>query len=413
MFRPLLPLAALPVLAVSLSAPAFAVTDRELPIAVGKSTVLTTDAKVVRVSVTDPNVSDVVVMSKNEVLVNGKKTGSTSLIVWTTAGRRIYNVVVRTDADALQSLLRSALRSNQVSAQVVGKGVVLRGHVATPDLYNAASDIAQGMAEKVINLIQVDKAPQIEVEAKIVEVNKTALDKLGLEYGELIPDTKSNSAEPGTMTFQPNSMTLGEAKQGTLSVARSRLGINLQALERDGLAKMLADPRMVTASGGKADILVGGEVPVPIQQALGTTTIEWKQYGIKLAIEPVLQKEGRMQLKVASEVSSLDYANAVKINNSQVPSLTSRKADTDVVLRTGESLVIGGLLQANDSTSVDRLPFLGDIPILGELFKSRNFQRQESELRIVVTPRLVMGSDEPIEYKEAPHVAPLLTPEKK
>ena len=387
-------------------------TTRTLPLAVGKSTVLQTPGKVSRVSVTDPTIADVVVMSKNEVLLNGKVAGSTNVIVWTNQERRIYNVVVRTDADALQALLRTALRTDSVRAEVVGKAVVLRGQVATPDLYNAASEIAAGMAEKVINLIETDKAPQIEVEAQIVEINRNDLRKLGVKYGELVPDQKSNPNEPGSMIFRPDQLMVGETKQG-VSFGRSRIGVSLEAMVRDGVAKVLAAPKMVTNSGGKADILVGGEVPVPVQQALGTTTIMWKDFGVKLAVEPVLQREGRMRLKVASEVSSLDYANAVRVNDTQVPALQSRKAGTDVMLRTGESLVIGGLYQASENESVDKIPLLGEIPILGELFKSRRFQRQESELRIIVTPRLVTGSDSPIEYEEAPSAKPLLTPKKK
>jgi pilus assembly protein CpaC len=207
-------------------------------------------------------------------------------------------------------------------------------------------------------------------------------------------------------------MTGGETKQG-VSFGRSRIGVTLEAMVRDGVAKVLAAPRMTTNSGGKADILVGGEVPVPVQQALGTTTIMWKEFGVKLAVEPLLQREGRMKLKVASEVSSLDYANAVRVNDTQVPSLQSRKASTDVVLRPGESLVIGGLYQANENNAVEKIPFLGDVPILGELFKSRRFQRQESELRIVVTPRLINPADTRIEYKEAPDAKPLLTPKQR
>lgn len=409
-------LAGLPLVAFSVAAPpvvaAPAEATRTLPLAVGKSTVLATPGKVQRVSVTDPSIADVVVMSKNEVLLNGKVAGSTNVIVWTDKERRIYNVVVRTDADALQALLRTALRTDSVQAEVVGKAVVLRGKVASPDLYNAASEIAAGMAEKVINLIETDKAPQIEVEAQIIEINRNDLKRLGLKYGELVPDQKSNANEPGSMIFRPDQMTAGETKQG-MSFGRSRIGVTVEAMVRDGVAKVLAAPKMVTASGGKAEILVGGEVPVPVQQALGMTTIMWKDFGVKLAIEPALQREGRMRLKVASEVSSLDYANAVRINDTQVPALQSRKAGTDLLLRTGESLVIGGLYQASENNSVEKVPLLGDIPILGELFKSRRFQRQESELRIIVTPRLVAGSDEPIEYEEAPSAKPLLTPKKK
>ncbi|MNS71459.1 Type II secretion system protein D precursor [compost metagenome] len=415
MNRHLALLAAFPVVALAAAAPApvFAADQhRTLPIAVGKSTVLATTSKVVRVSVTNPAIADVVAMSKNEVLVNGKIAGSTNVIVWTATERRIYNVVVRTDADALQALLRTALRTDSIQAEVVGKAVVLRGKVDSPDLYNAAGDIAAGMAEKVINLIETDKAPQIEVEAQIVEINRNDLKRLGVKYGELVPQQNSVSTEPGSYIFRPDTMTGGETKQG-VSFGRSRIGVTLEAMVRDGVAKVLAAPKMTTNSGGKADILVGGEVPIPVQQALGTTTIQWREFGVKLAVEPLLQREGRMRLKVASEVSSLDYANAVRVNDTQIPGLQSRKAGTDVVLRPGESLIIGGLYQATENNSVEKVPLLGDIPILGELFKSTRFQRQESELRVVVTPRLVTPADSRIEYQEAPDAKPLLTPKKR
>lgn len=406
-------LVAVPAAVVSVAVPAAAVdSTRTLPLAVGKSTVVATGAKVAKVSVTDPSIADVAVISKNEVLVNGKATGSTNVIVWTGGQRLIYNVVVRTDADALQALLRSALHTDSLQAQVVGKAVVLRGRVATPDLYNAASDIAAGMSEKVINLIETDKAPQIEVETQVVEINRNNMTQLGVKYGELVPSQTTNMNEPGSYTFKPDQMTAGETKQG-VSFGRSRLGVSLSALVRNGAAKILAAPTMTTSSGGKAGILVGGEVPIPVTQALGTTTIMWKEFGVKLDVQPVLQREGRMRMTVASEVSSLDYANAVKVNNQQIPALSSRKASTEVVLRPGESLVIGGLYQANENTNVEKVPLLGDIPILGQLFRSNSFQRQDSELRLIVTPRLVTPADARIEYKEAPDATPLLTPKQR
>lgn len=402
--------AALPLASLPPAAAAVVDTTRVLPLAVGKSTVLQTASPVLRVSVTDPEVTDVVVVSKNEVLVNGKKTGSTHVIVWTAKERRIYNVVVRTDADALQSLLRGALKSNGVTAEVMGKAVVLRGSVATPELAAAAVQIAEGTAEKVINLLTVEKAPQVEVTAQVIEISKNAMDQLGVKYGEMVPTTGTNPNEPGSFTFRPDGMTAAELKQNFVQFGRSRLGVQLQALFKTGQAKLLAAPRMVTASGGKSGILVGGEVPVPVQQALGQTTILWKEYGVKLGVEPVVQREGRLKLKVSSEVSSLDYANAVRLGESQIPSLVTRKADTDVILASGESLVIGGLLQSSDSEVIDKLPLLGDIPILGHLFRSKRFQRQETELRVVLTPRMVAAADAPVRYKEVPDAESLLHP---
>lgn len=363
---------------------------------VAKSTVLDLPDRIVKVSIADPSIADVAVPTKQSLLINGKRSGMTSLIVWTTKARRQYELTVAgeplpnrqgVDLSLIKTALKRALRQNSDDLQVelVGNRVMLSGYVPEASLAERAGKVASGFAENVINLVQVQNADQVEVDVQVVELRREQGHDLGAKWGSL------RIAPNGEAVFMGDLMTFAETSPGNTVTFRQfdRLAAQLQLMVREGHAKVLAKPKLVAANGGKASFLVGGEIPIPVSQQLGQVTITWKDYGVKLNVAPTARSDGRIAMRVAPEVSALDYTNAIKINGFLIPALTTRSAETDVILAPGEGLAIGGLLHNSEAQNVEKLPLLGDIPILGNLFKSTQFQKQETELTILVSPRLI------------------------
>ncbi len=362
--------------------------DDQMPVTVGKSQVLSVGSDITKVSITNPDIADVAVVSKKDVLINGKKPGTTTLIVWTKSGRLSYDVLVRADANLLRSTLERALKVKGLTVEMTGDAVILIGRVDTTSQIKMAEQIASGFASKVINLLSASKIQQIQVNVQIVELNKTAASELGVKWGTMY------RLPSGEDVLRPDESTIATMKRPAgvdqpFFGIYERIAARIKLLESQGNAKILAKPNLVAVSGGKADFLVGGEIPVPIAQQLQTVTFEWKPYGIKLSVEPRVLDDGRISMKVSPEVSTLDYNNAVRITDFLVPAISTRRAQTEVILAPGQGIAIGGLMQSIESKSVERVPFLGHIPILGELFKSTRFQQNETELAILVTPEFI------------------------
>lgn len=374
----------------SVSAPAPAPAIHQLSVSVGKSQVVSLPANITKVSITDPRTADVAVLSKREVLVNGKRPGVTSLIVWTRKGRKEFDVMVDVDTGMLQQTIQYVTGAKDVTVERVGDAVILAGKVPESSDIDRAQKVAEAFAPKVINLLQAGAVQQVEVDVDVIETDKTGGGSVGVQWGS------AHTPPNGDTTFSQNYLTFGETGgppyggKNLLSFGQlDRVAAQLNFLISHGKAKLLADPKLVAVSGGKANFLVGGEVPVPEAQQYGNVTVTWREYGVKLDIEPTVLADGRIDLKVNPEVSTLDYANGVKVGQFLIPALSSRKAGTEVQLEPGQGLIIGGLLQHNTTEDVSQLPLLGDIPILGELFKSHSFQKNETELQILVTPKLL------------------------
>lgn len=361
-----------------------------VPVTVGKSAVVTVKGQISKVSVADPTIADVAVLSKTEVLLNAKKPGATTLIVWSSSGRRFfYDINVQVDARTLQDALDRELSPTKVSVQLVNESVILTGDVNGPKQSEMAEKLASGFAPKVINLLQTNDAPQIKVDVQVVEISKADSSQLGTKWGGL------RLTPTGDAIFSADHLTFAEPQPGHIAEFSpfDRLAADIQALVKDGKAKILSNPSLVAASGGNASFLVGGEIPIPMAQAQGQVTIDWKDYGVKLDISPQVMESGKIALKVKPEVSSLDFNNGVRINNFLVPALQARKAETQVVLKDGQSLLLGGLIQNQEAKNVEKLPILGDIPVLGMLFRSENFQKNQTELNVLVTPHLIRNQE--------------------
>ncbi len=362
----------------------------QLAVDVGRSHVIRVPDEITKVSITDPKTADVAVLSGHEVLVNGKRPGITSLIVWTRKGHRNYDVMVNVDTGLLQRTIAFVTGAHDIVVERVGDSIILAGKVANTSEIARAQKVAEGFAPKVINLLQAAAVQQVEVDVDVIETEKTGGLNAGMHWGS------AHTSPNGDTSFNPDYLTFGETGgppfggKNLLSFGQlDRVAAQLSFLVSTGRAKLLADPKLVAISGGKANFLVGGEVPVPEAQQFGNVTVTWREYGVKLNIEPTVLPDGRVDLKVNPEVSTLDFADGVRVGQFLIPALSSRKAGTEVILKPGQGLIIGGLLQHNTTENVQKFPFLGDIPILGELFKSRQYQKNETELQILVTPKLV------------------------
>ena len=368
---------------------------RDLQVTLGRSEVIQVQETITRVAITDPTIADVVVLPDREVLVNGKTGGVTSLMVWTKTGRQLYQVTVGQDLAGLLPTLTKITGSSDLAVSNANGTVILQGTVRTPQLKALAERVANTYAAKVISELAVPPSEQIQVSIRVLEISKTATKELGITWGTRHVTDVKNAVE--TYVFQPLQGVFQEggplaALAGLGGLFRDPLSMQLDLMVKDNKARLLARPILVANSGATARFLAGGEIPIPVQQALGMTTILWKEYGIRLETEPTLLEDGRIQLKLKPEVSSLDFTNGITINNFRVPALRTRKAETEVRLAPNESLALGGLISSEEAHNVTKLPGLGDIPILGELFKSHSFLNGDTELMIIVTPQMVRAS---------------------
>ena len=342
-----------------------------------------------RAAIANPDVADVVVVSSSELILVGKQTGTTTLIIWSNMGRQTYQVEVAANDPAIANEIKRVLGYPDIRVVKVNKTVILEGTVNDQYQRARAEKIAAAYGDKVVNLLEIAKPIQIKIEAKIVEINRNKTDKLGLQY------YSTNTANPGIFfagQYQ-NSVLQGTAISLGNMGAVAPLNTQLNLLLQNGFAKLLSQPNMVTLSGEKANILVGGQIPVPVSNMAGQVSIEWKDYGIKLEISPEASLDGIITSKVKAEVSAMEWNNPttkIKLgSNIEIPSIRMRKAETAIALASGQTMAIGGLI-ANDITrDVTKIPFLGDLPVIGQLFRSTSFIKGETELIILVTPTIV------------------------
>ena len=264
----------------------------------------------------------------------------------------------------------------------------------------AAADQLQQTASRTVgpnvplaNQLQVTGAAQVNLRVRVAEVSRSVSRQLGFNWSTIFSvGSFAIGLETGRLAGAAGSTLIGngiDSVFGSVASRRANGSAVLDAMANEGLVSILAEPNLTAESGGTANFLAGGEIPIPIPQALGVTSIEYKQYGVSVAFTPTVLSTGRIAVKVRPEVSEIDRANALTLNGVVVPALTTRRAETSVELSSGQSFAIAGLIQSNDSNNVQKLPWLGDIPILGQLFRSNQFQRQQTELVIVVTPYVV------------------------
>ena len=363
-----------------------------------------------RVAIGSPEIADVQLLSARDFLLVGKKPGSTTLLVWSANGRQEYIVTVTGENSGLAAMIEKAINLPGVTVQMVGDKILLRGTVMNQyekdlalkiaGLYTgnatsttAGNGSAAGAIDKtggnVIDLLQMARPAQIRLEAQVIEIASKNAKELGVEYGTYLGSSDSKIDAQNTIYAGEDWNTRGWG--GWLVQHSSTINAALNAMITQGKARILSRPNISTLSGEKAKILIGGSIPIPVNND-GSVGIEWKEYGVKLDIEPVVDQMEKITSKVHAEVSSLDYSHGVTQNGFAIPALATREAEAVIHVTNGMSMVIGGLLNSEDSKTVTKIPLLGNIPILGEFFKHSSTSRDKREIIIIITPHLV-GED--------------------
>ncbi len=388
---------------------------RRFTLTVGGGKLLSLPVPASTVFVADPTVADVQPPSASGVFVFGKKPGTTTLFALTHEGRPIlaYTVVVEYDESVLHQAIADAAPGLSVQLIRTPHGLLLQGMVPTAETAAHLEAIAQGYAtsnEPVLNQLQVAGATQVNLRVRVAEVSRTVSRQLGFNWNVIFQNLGSfaiglqTGFPVGALSTLSNlssvSGSTGSASTITGSVTSHRATgqLAIDAMADEGLVTLLAEPNLTTTSGEPANFLAGGEYPIPVPQGLGSVGIQYKQYGVSVGFTPTVLSSGMISMKVSPEVSELselstDGSYAFAGSNSVVPALVTRRADTTVQLASGQSFAIGGLIQNNGQNNISKIPWLGDLPILGALFRSTQFQRNETELVIVVTAYVVHPSD--------------------
>ncbi len=364
-----------------------------LEVPVNKSRVVSADRAIGRALIGNADIADVLPISERSVYLLGKSFGTTSLTLYDRANRviAVMDVAVGPDVEALRAQIGTLVPGQKIDAHLSNGSVVLTGLVNEAGAADKVAQLAKSFAgDKVINLVTLGSSQQVMLEVRFAEVDRQLGNKVGF--------SASGLSRGGSFGFNTGTALGGAAPDAFASITKSfhigntDIDATLDLLERKGLSKTLAEPTLVALSGEKASFLAGGEFPIPVDnsnRASGDVTIEYKSFGVSLGFTPTVLADKVISLLVEPEVSSLDPSASVSVNGIVVPGLQTRRASTTVELRDGESFAIAGLLRRDFQTTVRQVPLLGSIPILGALFRSSGFQKGETELLIVVTPRLV------------------------
>jgi pilus assembly protein CpaC len=370
----------------------------------GRSTVLTTDFDITRIAVTNPEIADAVVVKPREVLVDGKAPGTVSLIVWGGDTRRHYDVVVDRGVSVLQQNFQQLFPGENINVSVTDEAVILSGSVSNNDAMLRAAEIARAAFPKfsVVNMLQLpggSPSQQVMLQVRFAEVNRNALQQLGLSLftNRVGFTSRSTTQQFAAPNFDDESEQIGGMEfTDFLNLfyfhRGEAIGGVLKALEGRGFLQSLAEPNLIAYNGQEASFLAGGEIPIPLVTGLGQMSIEYKEFGVRLTFQPTIAGDV-IRLKLRPEVSALDFNNGVILSGFRIPALITRRAETDVELRDGQSFAIAGLL--NNMSQVDRqaIPILSKLPIIGNLFKSKAARAEQTELMVLITPRLVRPLD--------------------
>jgi pilus assembly protein CpaC len=382
---------------------------RNISMTSGKSIVIHSEANIQRVSIANPDIADFILLSPQEIYITGKEVGTTNLTLWQDNRiAAIYDLVVGYDIAELKRRLHDTLpEEEELIVMATNKSITLSGKVTNAANLSQALSLASAYAPEgnIQNLVTVGGVHQVMLEVRVAEMTRSLTKRLGInifmnkgskfavstlgglaqlvspENAELITGELGWAVSPAVNTF---------FRFDTGSATWTGL---LDALKEDGLIKVLAEPILITMSGQSANFLAGGEYPVPVPQGLGTVAIEYKPFGVGLVFTPTVLSKDKINIQVSPEVSDLDFSTAFEFEGYVIPGLRTRRASTTIELGDGQSFAIAGLLKENVRTISQKFPLLGDIPVLGALFQSKQFQREESELIIIVTPRLVTPLD--------------------
>ena len=390
---------------------------------VGQSTVLDVGAPITRVSLTSADIADALVTSSKQLLLNGKLPGAISMYVWDRQGTlRRYDVTVQRDLSRLSEQITQLFPGEPIAARSSGRNVVLSGSVTSKEVADRAISVAAGFTDKreeVVSLLQVNAPPtdQVLLHVRFAEVSRSALTEVGASlftsptgihntigrtttdqipgpgYGDLAW-SKSSSDFGSDVTAASGKLTFSDFLNLFVLSEKYDLGLLLRALQSRGLFQSLAEPNLVAESGKEASFLAGGEFPIPVAQGSGANigiSVIFKEFGVRLGFTPVINGD-RVHLKVRPEVSTLDFANAVQLGGFRIPALTTRRTETEIELRNGQTFAIAGLLNNSMTSTMQKIPGIGDIPVLGLLFKSKAAQKNRTELVVMITPEILRAN---------------------
>ncbi len=382
-----------------------------LRVMVGKSLLINTTERLKRISVTDPSVAFATVITPTQILVHGRTPGEVSLLIWDELERsRSFDLRVDVDVSACAEEEHRVFPDEQISVTPSRAAIVLSGHVSTEDVAKRAGELASAYSPKVVNVLTFGPvgAQEVLLQVKFAEVDRSALTQLGVNFistgaaNTIGTITTGQFGGFGQQTINQNGVT-NESINNVLNLFVFRPDINfgavIEALHTKNLLQILAEPNLIAVNGKEASFLAGGQFPFPIvQPGAGFTavTISFKEFGVRLQFTPVITPNGNIHLKVAPEVSTLDFANALSISGFTVPALSTRKAETEFEVQDGQSFVIAGLMDNRVTDVYNKIPGLGDIPILGNFFRSKSQQKSNSELMVLCTVRRVNPSSEPV-----------------
>jgi pilus assembly protein CpaC len=402
-----------------------AVSGSEIDLMVGRSTVLNIGSAIARVSLTVPDIADALVTAPAQLLIHGKKPGTISMFVWDKAGAiSTFEVKVRHDLSALAAQLKQLFPGEEIGVLGSGKDVVISGTVSSKYVIEKAADVAAGYVAKkedFVNMLKQQEgvaSNQVMLRVRFAEVSRSAMQELGVSffangsgssdqwYGRSAP---SGAAGPD---FQDGKLVFSDFLNLFIFNGKENLGAVVKALSNKGLFQSLAEPNLIATNGKEASFLAGGEYPYPVVQSgsgTNSVTITFKEFGVRLSFTPTVLGGDLVHLKVKPEVSSLDFANAVVIDGFRVPALSTRRTETEVELRDGQTFAIAGLMNNTLTNTMSKIPGIGDIPILGLLFKSKAHQKNQTELVVMITPTIIkkgqMGVSEGLPSIVEPYLA--------
>jgi pilus assembly protein CpaC len=396
-----------------------------LRVMVGKSLLINTTERLRRVSVTDPNVADAIVVTPTQILVHGRSAGEVSLLIWDELERsRSFDLRVDVDVSATAEEEKRVFPDEQITVTPSRSAIVLSGHVTTEDIAKRAEMIAAAYSKNVVNVLTFGPvgAQEVLLEVKFAEVDRSAALQLGINYilpsaghttgtlstGQFGGSTISTSAVTTTTAPNGSTTTTTAGTNPTINVTNPlnlflfrsdiNFGVVIQALQQKNLLQILAEPNLIAVNGKEASFLAGGEFPFPIVQpgqGFTAVSISFKEFGVRLRFTPVIMPNGNIHLRVVPEVSQLDFTNGLTISGFNIPALSTRRADTEFELQDGQSFVIAGLIDNRLTQIGNKIPGLGDIPVLGNLFKSKNLQKSNTELMVLCTVHRISPSNQP------------------
>ncbi len=363
-------------------------TQGALRVPLNRAIVLESDVPFAELSVANPLIADIATLSERTVYVLGKLPGRTTLTLLGPDGRLITNVEVQVTPDIAEfkERLRELLPGEPIEVRTANDGIVLSGTVSSVRKLDQALEIGERYApERVLNLMNVGGTQQVQLKVRFAEMSRNLSKELGAAIGISGTDLNGSSFVGGTGAVANSAGTLG------LNIGTNSLSFNLllQALEAKGAVRTLSEPNLTALSGQIASFLAGGEIPIPVLDDEGNVGVDFKPFGVALNFTPTVVDGDIINLVMESEVSSLDTANSLTVNGAQIPALRTRRAATTVELRDGQSFAIAGILQDDFEDNSSQVPFLGDLPVLGALFRSARYQRRQTELVIIVTANLV------------------------